>query len=399
MKIKETMAALLSSGVAVSAFAQSSVTLYGVIDGTVLYQSSQTSLGSTSGGHSVVKMAGVWGDRFGFKGQEDLGGGTSAIFTLEAGYGMNTGAQQYSGLLFGRQSFVGLSNPIYGTLTAGRQYTPYLSFVAPYGPTSWLTGFFAAHPGDLDALDVDYHTNNMIVYTSPSMHGFKFGGSYAFGGVPGSVNQGSTWSAALQFANGPFGAAVAIVRFNNSTPGGGAFGVDSTTYSAGQSGVSAITNGYQTAQAQQRIAAGTGYKFGSSWDVNVTYSNVQYIPGINSRYTDIAIFNTVGAVLHWKAAAALDLAFSYAYTRATKANGISDPAQYHQFNCAELYALSKRTVIFGLQGYQRASGKTLGTSGAGNIVDATASIGDGFQGSPSSSRSQFVAGFGVLQRF
>jgi predicted porin len=60
------------------AFAQNSVTLYGIVDNGIGYQSSSTTLGSTSGGHSAFKMiTGVWaGSRFGLKGAEDLGGGT-----------------------------------------------------------------------------------------------------------------------------------------------------------------------------------------------------------------------------------------------------------------------------------------------------------------------------------
>ncbi|MBP0595624.1 porin, partial [Paraburkholderia sp. LEh10] len=59
-------------------WAQSSVTLYGIVDNGFGYQSSSTTLGSTSGGHSAFKMVtGVWaGSRFGLKGAEDLGGGT-----------------------------------------------------------------------------------------------------------------------------------------------------------------------------------------------------------------------------------------------------------------------------------------------------------------------------------
>lgn len=91
-------------------------------------------LGSTQGGHSSVKLAsGVWsGSRFGLKGQEDLGGGTKAIFQFESGFNIDTGALQYTNLEFGRQALVGLTNPTYGTLTAGRQYTPYYELdVAP----------------------------------------------------------------------------------------------------------------------------------------------------------------------------------------------------------------------------------------------------------------------------
>src|SRR5476651_734909 len=377
-------------------FAQNSVTLYGIVDDSMSYQSSQTTLGSNKGGRSNIKMAsGIWaGSRFGLKGSEDLGGGTKTIFQLESGFNAASGAQQYTNAMFGRQAWVGLTNPVYGTLTAGRQYTSYYSLLSSYSPTNWLTGFYGAHPGDLDELDTIYRANNSLVYTSPKLYGFTFSGSYSFAGVPGSVNQGSTWSGAVQYVNGPFGLAAGITRINNSTAGGGAYGADSTTNSAGQSGVSAVTNGYQTAQAQQRFAVGTGYAFNSAWDVSATYSNVQYIPGIHSLFRDTAIFNTAGAVLHWHAATAFDLATGYSYTRATKANGIDSVAQYHQFNLSQYYALSKRTGLYALQAYQRAKGKTLGTNGV-SIINATSAIGDGFQSAPSSSPSQFAAGVGI----
>jgi predicted porin len=382
-------------------FAQNSVTLYGIVDDSISYQSSQTSLGSNKGGRSNIKMlSGIWaGSRFGLKGSEDLGGGTKTIFQLESGFNAASGAQQYTNAMFGRQAWVGLTNPVYGTLTAGRQYTSYNNLLSPYSPTTWLTGAFGAHPGDLDELDTIYRANNSLVYTSPKFFGFTASGSYSFAGVPGSVNQGSTWSGAIQYLNGPFGLAAGITRINNSTPGGGAFGADSTTNSAGQSGVSAVTNGYQTAQAQQRIAVAGGYTFTQTLDISFTYSNVQYIPGINSSFKTTEIFNTGGAVLHWKALPLLDLAAGYSYTRATKANGITSSAQYQQFNLSEYYSLSKRTGLYALQAYQRANGKTLGTSGAGSIINATASVGDGFQSAPSSSPSQFAAGVGIIHRF
>jgi predicted porin len=177
-------------------------------------------------------------------------------------------------------------------------------------------------------------------------------GSYSVGGVAGSFNAGSTWSVASQYINGPFGIAAGLQRINNSTPGGGAWGTDSTTNSGGQSGVSALTNGYQTAAAQQRVAVTGGYAFTPALDISVTYSNVQYVPGINSKFTDEAVFNTFGTVLHYRAATAIDLAAGYSYTRATKANSIDSAAQYHQFNLSEAYNLSKRTTLYALQAFQ-----------------------------------------------
>jgi len=127
-------------------FAQNSVTLYGIVDDSITYQSSQTSLGSNKGGRSNVKMLpGVWaGSRFGLKGAEDLGGGNKAIFQLESGFNSATGGQQFTNAMFGRQAWVGLTNPAYGTFTAGRQYTSYYTLLSPYSPTTWLTGAFGA---------------------------------------------------------------------------------------------------------------------------------------------------------------------------------------------------------------------------------------------------------------
>ena len=399
--MKKVIATSALGLVAIGAHAQSSVTLYGIVDTGIGYQSSQTSLGSTTGGHSAVKMVnGIWaGSRFGLKGAEDLGGGTRAVFQLEEGYNSATGAQSTSGLAFNRQAYVGIANATYGTLTAGRQYTPYYTLLAPYSPTTWLTGAYGAHPGDLDSMDTLYRANNSLVYTSPSMYGLTVSGSYSVGGVAGSLNAGSTWSAALQYLNGPFGIAAGFQRVNNSTPGGGAWGTDSTMSNAGaEAGVSGINNGYQTAQAQQRVAVTGGYTFSPQWDVSFSYSNVQYIPGVNSKFRSQATFNTAGAVLHFKAVTALDLAAGYSYTRATESNGIQSSARYQQFNLSQYYSLSKRTGLYAVEAYQRASGQTIGTNGT-SIIDATADIGDGQNSAPSSSRSQFAAGVGIIHRF
>src|ERR1700741_2288954 len=110
---------------AVPAFAQSSVTLYGVVDTGLGYLSNSSSLGATHGGRSKLYMnQGVWsGSLVGLTGTDDLGGGTKAILKLEGGYNSATGGLQFANTLFGRQAYVGLTNNQYGTLTAGRQYT------------------------------------------------------------------------------------------------------------------------------------------------------------------------------------------------------------------------------------------------------------------------------------
>ena len=399
--MKKTILASTLGLAALGAHAQSSVTLYGIVDNGIGYQSSSTTLGSTSGGRSVVKMAqGIWaGSRFGLKGGEDLGGGTRAIFQLEEGFNSANGAQQTPNLMFSRQAYIGVTNANYGTLTAGRQYASYYQLLSPYSPTTWLTGFYGAHAGDVDGLDTIYRANNTLLYMSPKLYGFKFSGSYSFAGVPGSAYQGSTWSTAVQYAQGPIGIAVGFSKINNSNVNGGTFGTDTATSNNGaQAGISAVTNGFQTARAQQRFAVGAGYTFNSQFDITATYSNVQYIPGIGSSYRNLAIWNSGGIVLHWKPTAAWDFATGYAYTRATESNGITSSASYSQFNLSEYYSLSKRTGIYALQAYQRANGQTLGSNGR-TIINATATIGDGFNSTPSSSRSMVGVGAGIIHRF
>jgi predicted porin len=386
----------------ISCMGQSSVTLYGIIDNGFSYASSQTSLGSTSGGRSSIKMAsGIWnGSRFGLKGVEDIGGGLQTVFQIENGYSSTTGALATNGLIFNRLAFVGVSSKTFGSLTAGRQYPSYYQLFQPFGPTFWSTGSIAAHPGDVDGLDSLYRANNTLLYMSPSLAGLKFSGSYSLGGVPGSTNRGATWSLATQYLQGSIGVGAAFSRINNSTLGGGPFGIDSTTSNGGaQAGVSALTNGYQTAQSQQRFGVGASYVFNDAFDIRATYTNVQYIPGIGSSFHDRAIFNIGGINLHFKPSVAWDLFIAYSYTAATTANGIANAARYGQVSLSQYYALSKRTGLYAAEGYQRASGQTLGTNGAGHVINATATIGDLYNSTPSSSRSMTAITFGVVHRF
>lgn len=397
--MKKTMlAALPLSLAAMGAYAQSSVTLYGVIDTGIQYVNNQ------KGAAFVGMNEGTWaGERWGLKGVEDLGGGTSAIFQLEAGFSSDSGAL-YKGLMFGRGAYVGLTNNHYGTLTAGRQYSPYYTLVAgPWGPTQWLTGQMGAHPGDIDAMDTDYRINNSVSYKSPTIAGVTVGAMYAFGGQPGSIGLGQSWSFAASYAQGPLGFGAGIERFDNAAPGGGTWSASSTAYSgAGEQGNTGLTANYQAAAAQQRIAATAGYKFTNRFDVTASYSNVQYIPGVNSSVTaaggtpgfhDTVTFNTAGIALHFKPTFAWDLAAGYAYTHASAANGTSG-ANYNQFNLTELYNLSKRTRLYVLQAYQRASGQTLGAKGTPSA--AVASIGEL---TASSGPSQFAAMVGINHSF
>ncbi|MGA3249145.1 MAG: porin, partial [Paraburkholderia sp.] len=132
MKKITVLITLLTGIFATAAHAQSSVTLYGLIDAGLTYVSNQKETGSTAG-HSKFGMtdASINPDRFGLRGSEDLGGGLKAIFTLENGFTLTNGALGQHGLLFGRQAFAGLSSDQFGTVTLGRQYDAMVDYLAP----------------------------------------------------------------------------------------------------------------------------------------------------------------------------------------------------------------------------------------------------------------------------
>ncbi|KAA0089690.1 porin [Paraburkholderia sp. T12-10] len=369
-------------------FAQSSVTLYGAVDDAVTYVNNQK--GSSN---VYLRQGNLYASKFGLQGKEDLGGGTTAIFDLQNGFDLNTGAFASSGLMFNREAYLGLQNVRFGSLTAGRQYTPYYTFVGPLTGSAWLTGATGAHPGDIDGLDTTVRINNALVYTSPNWGGLQASAMYAFGGIAGSTGKGQTYSGALRYVSGPVSLALGYLRMDNAQQTGG-FDPAST----GSFGVSALNTGYVSARAIQHLAAAGNYTLGNLV-LGLSYSNVEYKSGAQSLFGSTAVFNTYAALASYRFTPAFDIGAGIALTSASKANGISDAARYQQYSLKEAYHLSKRTTLYALQAYQHASGQTLGSKGAGNIVDAAPAVGDSQNGTPSSTRSQFVGMLGMAMLF
>ena len=193
--MKRLAAALACVLAGPAAYAQSSsVTLYGLVDTGV--RMDRTTVGSN---WSVGGGMGS-GSRWGLRGAEDLGGGLRAIFTLESGFGADTGASGQGGLLFGRQAFVGLSGG-FGTLTMGRQYSP--MFVATLAMDTLEYGTI----GNINNIytRVVLRNNNAVNYVSPKIAGFEGRVLYAPGeaSTPGAPKSaGNQLGASLSFATG-----------------------------------------------------------------------------------------------------------------------------------------------------------------------------------------------------
>ena len=382
------MAAACAALACAPAFAQSSVTLYGAVDDAVTYVSNQK--GSSN---VYLRQGNLYASKFGLQGKEDLGGGTTAIFDLQNGFDLNTGAFSSSGVMFNREAYVGLQNVRAGTLTAGRQYTPYYMFVGPLTGSAWLTGATGAHPGDIDGLDTTVRINSSLVYTSPNWSGLQASAMYALGGIAGSTGKGQTYSAAVRYLNGPMTLALGYLRMDNAQQTAG-FDPAST----GSFGTSALNAGYVSAKAIQHIAAAGNYTLGNL-TLGLSYSNVEYQAGARSLFASTAVFNTYAALAVYRFTPAFDAGAGVAYTAASKANGINSAARYQQYSLKEAYHLSKRTTLYALEAYQHAGGQTLGSGGVGNIVNAAPSVGDSQNGTPSSTRSQFVGMVGIATLF
>ena len=206
ISMKKTLIALAVLAASGAAMAQSSVTLYGVAD--IWLGSSKVTVNGAGERQTVINTSGVNGSRFGLKGTEDLGGGMKAIFQLENGYNLDTGAQKTAGSIFDRQAYVGLDTG-FGTVTLGRQYSPYDDFngtVAPnyYAFTFYATGLVAQN----GMADYSSRNNNSVKFQSANYSGFSAAALYAFGENKNSltnVNGDATDTAGLniQYANGP----------------------------------------------------------------------------------------------------------------------------------------------------------------------------------------------------
>lgn len=395
---KQWIAAPLLMSFAGIASAQSSVTLYGIVDAGVTYRSNERTgtAGSYSGHSNVAATSGnLSGSRWGIKGQEDLGGGLRALFQLEDGFDITNGKSGQNGGIFGRQAFVGIGSTQYGSITLGRQYTSLNDFVAPVAPVA-LAGGYGAHPGDIDDLDQTARVDNSVKYTSANYAGFTFGALYGFGGQPGSLKQQNTWSVGAAYGNGPLNVGVGYERSDNSKTGphdttnGKWNGTDDGLFN------SSINEGYASAQSQQIIAAGATYSVGPAI-LGLNYSNVQYRSGADSLFKGHATFNIAGVFGQWTLSPAVQLFAGYSYTRGGEVDGVDERAQYHNVSLGAQYNLSKRSTVYVMGGYQHASGDTL--NALGDPVAATASLGDKGNGHSAATQSQAIVSIGLREKF
>jgi GBP family porin len=340
---KTLMVAALSGVFATAAHAQSSVTLYGLIDAGLTYTNNQ------GGSHNFKATSGqVNGSRWGLRGSEDLGGGLKAIFTLEDGFNIMNGTLGQASREFGRQAFVGLSSNQFGAVTLGRQYDSVVDYLGPLALTgTQYGGTQFAHPFDNDNLDNSFRVNNSVKYQSVNYGGFKFGGLYGFSNEAGGFSDNRAYSVGASYNYGPLNIAAGYLQLNNSLT---AAGVQDNANGA-VAGDSALIGGLQ-----RTFGAGLNYAFGPA-TVGFVFTqtklfdasqiSAQQTGGAAIRLTNnYARFNNYELNGRYNLTPALSLAGAYTYTDA-RLDG--EKPSFHQFSLQTAYALSKRTDVY-LQG-------------------------------------------------
>jgi predicted porin len=207
--MKKSLLALAVLGAFSSAAsAQSNVTVYGLIDLSVNYTTNQDAKGDKvwslgdSGAIGDAGQGALSGSRLGFKGEEDLGGGTKALFKMEAGFTANNGQSDQQGQLFGRQSYVGLSNTDMGQITFGRQYGTITDVAFDFDPLG--VGNYAANEWEVFLVGVRF--DNSIVYQK-AFGPVQLHVQYSLGGQAGNTSTGSTEGFSLKYNQGPLGLA------------------------------------------------------------------------------------------------------------------------------------------------------------------------------------------------
>ncbi len=363
--MQKKLIALAIAGLAsTTAFAQSNVTVYGVMDASVDFTDSGDTAVLTS--QRVTKVSSNQ-SRIGFKGSEDLGNGLKAIFQIETAINADGGA---TASLNSRNTFVGLEGKNWGMVRVGQYDTPYKTARIDY---------FGDHLGDHRNLmgagktSFDGRPANTIRYDSPDMSGFDFALSYtaaAETAATTAVEEGEYWSASAKYKiSSAWDIRASYERHEFGSAG---------------SGTLAAAGGVVAGEAEKAWKIGTSYKSGplrASFEYESIDDDFSVATTVERKAWTLGGGYTVGSN-----------EFLIAYTVADDLDGISDTGG-KQWAIGMDHTLSKRTKLYAYYvDLTNDAAATFGLTGAGgNTTGGTAALGAGAD--PSGFQ------FGVMHKF
>ncbi|MGO4332066.1 porin [Cupriavidus sp. 2TAF22] len=337
MKKKILSGAACAGLLAQGAYAQSSVTLYGVVTAGLQYVNHAQNvsggvLAPGSGSQVLMSSAGIAQSRFGLRGVEDLGGGLQSLFVLENQFNTDNG-QLGGGLMFGRQAYVGLKNA-YGRVSFGRQYTSSFLTMANFMPAAYAPEFEPV----VGFAGPNFRESNMVQYQG-QFGPVALNTHWSFGERAGSATAGSAYGIGLSYSAEAFALGVAYdeVKTLNQAQASGASGASEY----GRDMRAAVGASYQIG----KVKLTGGYRWGNS--VAPGTGGFTLLPHRDDMYW-------LG--LNWEATAALRLTLAYYYDdikHATIGGVKVNPANPQQYLAMADYNLSKRTDFYAAVIYAR----------------------------------------------
>ncbi|MCC8394739.1 porin [Paraburkholderia sp. MMS20-SJTR3] len=347
MKLKSCCVIALAM-FATAAHAQSSVTLYGVVDTGFLYQSTSAATflpHAPNLGHVYqMKDGGIYSSFWGLKGSEDIGGGYKINFKLQGAFNTTNGKFGLSDTpgvtaIFNQFATVGVSGP-FGAFDAGRQIVPMIYAMAEtdvrgaqyFGSilTAWLgINQAAGWPGTSTNAPIGaLYDSNALVYNSPKFYGASLALEYAPGGTPGHFQGGTRESAVLKYSN--YGLNLAAVYYN---------GHDANPFPITYPAAPAIP---ATGVNNNRLVY-----FGAMYTISGFSISASYGQGKNPAQSSTANFEMISGGLGYQFNSRFKVTSGYYYLkdRNHSANHSSEVAVGAEYN------LSQRTKAYAQVGY------------------------------------------------
>ena len=209
-----SLAALAALATAFGAQAQSSVTVYGLLDAGI---DNTSNASASKGSLTRVTSGGMNTSRWGLRGMEDLGGGLKAVFNVEGGIMIDNGSSD--GVLFKRQANVGLDGA-FGRVVLGRSFTSVYDFVLPFDPMAYAPSYSWATSSNATTKEGKFPMttafDNLVKYTGQAGD-FKFGATYGFGEQSTGSADGAKFALASTYTAGPFSVLATYEKINGNT--------------------------------------------------------------------------------------------------------------------------------------------------------------------------------------
>jgi predicted porin len=267
-----------------AAHAQSSVTLYGALDGGL-----RNVVNGTKAGGAALTMAsnGVYDqNRWGLTGVEDLGGGLKAVFDLEGGFVLSTGAfDNANGIEFQRQSTVGLEGA-FGRVNIGRQFALQHYLIKDFEPFDFKYLSITEAAGVTNGNSSGRDTND--IYYTGAFGPTVFRAEYALGGVAGSASDGSTRAVGFNYRTPTLKFGFGYTHKDNQLVAGTGPYFGDNEYTAGGAytlGPVTALGGWSTNMQNTTAAAGTSIKNQYLWG-GLRYQVNPFIEIIGAYYDD-----------------------------------------------------------------------------------------------------------------